>query len=168
MCVEVCFWLEKKTFRGQTDAKQMLRMKSKQKLSKTNISVDIFRKWSLTVLLQLSPKQKCQMSGGYPFNQFCNINRGAWGAMRHHNFVKVTLTRWRLAREGGPHIYLLHWRRCFTPDGCLPQTPLLFCFCFPEHTLMPSCVCHPTSATDMLLFCSIPLGPCCLVSSKLN
>ncbi|TNN77569.1 hypothetical protein EYF80_012159 [Liparis tanakae] len=57
--------------------------------------------------------------------RYCNIYRAARGAVRHRDFGKVTLTRWRSARAGRPHIYLLHWRHGVDPDGCLPQPPAL-------------------------------------------
>lgn len=68
-------------------------------------------------------EQKCQMPGHYPVYGDCNINCEARGAVRHRDSGKVTLTRWRLAKAGGLHIYLLHWKRWAGPDGCLPQPP---------------------------------------------
>lgn len=96
------------------------------------------------------------MPGHYPFYWYCNINHGARGAMRHHNFGKVTLMRWRPAKAGG------RTSTCFTGGTALAlmavsHNPLLCC---PKHTHThsPSCVCHSMAATDTLLFCNTPQG----------
>lgn len=104
------------------------------------------------------------MPGHYPFYRYCNINRRARGAVRHRNFGKVTLTRWRPAKAGG------RTSTCFTGGSALAlmavsHNPLLCRCCFPKHThALPSCVCHPTAATDTVLFCHTPQGEHSLLS----
>lgn len=100
-----------------------------------------------------SSKQKCQMPGHYPFCRDCNINRGARGAMHHRDFGKVTLTRWRLAKAGSPHIYLLHWKHCTGPDGCLPQPPALLLL-LPLNTHMHSPAVYAILRLQQTLCCS--------------